>query len=159
MNIKEIINSPESILVFDIDGVLIKYQFGEHNHNICSDAEWDANATNLASRTYSTAEPVVTLQDLIAKKNPENVYVCSVVSHGEGPSKIDAISRHYDILEDNIKLVSHNLEKLAVLQALKSEHPDVPDEMFVLIDDTVKTLTYVQENSGFSTCHVSTFLN
>jgi hypothetical protein len=159
MTIKEIIYNENSILVFDIDGVLAKYQFGEHNHNNCSDAEWSVDAVNRAKSTYEQAEAVVTFQDLINMKGPENVYVCSVVAYGEDQAKKDFITRHYGIPESNIMLVSHKLEKLAVLQSLRFEHPELDDEMFVLIDDTIKTLTYVQENTGFSTCHVSTFLN
>ena len=39
--IKELLNDEESVLVFDVDGVLAVLEFGERNHYYFSDEEWD----------------------------------------------------------------------------------------------------------------------
>lgn len=154
--ILELINDKDSVVVFDIDGVLAKYEFGEHNHNSCSDAEWDADAEHQSELVYSSAKPVRFFQKLILDKR--NVYACSVASHGEEKAKKAFIRRHYAIPEENIILVDNKLDKLQALHNIKAKYPDIPDRLVVMIEDTVKTLTYIQENSGYSTCHVSSFL-
>ena len=38
--IQELLNSDDTILVFDIDGVLARMEFGEYNHYYSSDEDW-----------------------------------------------------------------------------------------------------------------------
>ena len=44
--IKDILNDNESILVFDVDGVLALLEFGEYNHYIYDDETWDKENKN-----------------------------------------------------------------------------------------------------------------
>ena len=38
-------------------------------------------------------------------------------------------------------------------------NPNVPDEKIILIDDTAEILCDVQDNTNYSTAHVSSFLD
>lgn len=158
--IMDLIYDEESIVVFDIDGVLAKYEFGERNHNSCSDEEWDKDTVYHATMVYGSAKPSRLFQELIQHKRAKssNVYACSVASHGEDDAKTSFVRRYYDIPEGNIFLVRDKLHKLQVLNSIKMRHPNVPDEKIIIVEDTIKTLTYIQENSNYSTCHVSSFL-
>lgn len=159
-NIVEIIlNDEELVLVFDIDGVLAKYEYGEHNHNICSDEEWDKNAEYYSKLIYERAKPIKLMQYVIDNiKNKENVYACSVASEGEAEAKKRFILSNYNIPEKNIILVCNKMDKLQAMHEIKKQHPSLPNEKLVLIDDTIESLTYVQDNSNYTTCHISSFL-
>lgn len=154
--ILDLIYDEESIVVFDVDGVLAKYEFGERNHNSCSDEEWDANAEYESIMIYGAAKPVEVLQELI--RNKKHSYACSMASAGEKDAKVSFIRRYYNIPEENIYLVKDKRDKLTVLCTIAEKHPEVPDEKIIIVEDTVKTLTYIQDNSNFSTCHISSFL-
>ena len=44
--IKELLNDKNSILVFDVDGVLAVMEFGDRNHYYACDDEWDKQVDN-----------------------------------------------------------------------------------------------------------------
>lgn len=157
--IETIYKDGEAVLVFDIDGVLAKYEYGDHNHNICSDEEWDSNAEYYSKLMYEQAQPVKLLRHLINDfRVGKNVYACSVASVYEGKAKKNFVLRNYSIPEENIVLVKSKMDKLKALDSIKRLYPNLSDKKLVLIDDTVKTLTHVQDNSNYSTCHISSFL-
>ena len=66
---------------------------------------------------------------------------------------------HYGVLENHIYFVQESLGKLDCLREIhRTWFPWLCPEMIVLIDDTVKILNHVQENSQFATVHISSFL-
>lgn len=154
--ILDLIYDEDSVVIFDIDGVLAKYEFGERNHNACSDEEWTVNAVVESIWAYGKAKPVEVFQELI--RNKKHVYACSVSCYGEGEAKKSFVRRHYSIPDENIYLVKDKSLKLATMCEIAEKHPDIPPEKIIMVEDTVKTLTYIQENSNYSTCHVSSFL-
>lgn len=157
--IETIYKDEKSVLVFDIDGVLAKYEYGDHNHNICSDEEWDSNAEYYSKLMYEQAQPVKLFQHLINDiRAGKNVYACSVASADESKAKKKFVLRNYSIPEENIILVQNKMDKLQALNNIKEQYPGLPDSKIILIDDTVKVLTHVQDNSDYSTCHISSFL-
>lgn len=160
--IESLIYDEDSVVLFDIDGVLAKYEFGEHNHNLCSDEEWDNNVEYYAPTIYDSAKPVELFQRLIRNKKPGTVYTCSVAKGDERYAKISFVRRFYDIPEENILFVESKDKKLFAMEATRLQKRmqgfQIPDEKFIMVDDSVKVLTHIQENSNFSTCHVSSFL-
>ena len=161
--IEELIYDKDSIVIFDIDGVLAKYEFGERNHNCCSDEEWDNNIVYYSATIYDSAKPVREFQELINEKRYGSVYTCSVAKGYEQYAKVSFVRRFYNIPEENILFVESKEQKLEALKAIRAKNKlkghDIPDEKYIMVDDTVKVLTNIQDNSDFSTCHVSSFLN
>ena len=101
-------------------------------------------------------------QELIRNKKPGNVYVCSVAKGDEKYAKTSFIRRFYNIPEENILFVDSKDKKLFAMEATQLQKRmqgfKIPEEKFIMVDDSVKVLTHIQENSNFSTCHVSSFL-
>lgn len=153
----ELINNPESVLVFDIDGVLAAYEFGETNHNACSDDEWDEYV--LTNNVYATARAPKIFQNLIASKNPDHIFTLSVAGDNEKTFKRDFVTSNYKIKPSNVLFVNDKMDKLDMLLSISDDlFPLLEDKKIIMIDDTVKVLTHIQDSSFFTTIHVSSFL-
>ena len=155
--IRELFENPETVYVFDVDGVLVRMEFGDYNHYTADDDVW---AELVKSHDfYENMVPIVTMQDFLKDKDMSRVYVATrVMNDSEKKQKITFLSKHYHILPDHVFEVYHNPEKLEVMKKVQAFYPELPEKYFVLVDDTVDVLTYVMENSHFSTVHNSTFL-
>lgn len=145
----------EVIVVFDVDGVLAPYEFGDKKHCV-SDDEWD-EILEKGIDVYSNVQPVKILQEFIKRKGVENVYVCSVSSIKEYDSKVAFCMKKYSILEDHIILVKHKADKVSFLDAL-SKKVNLPHNEIALIEDTVETLDQAAK-SDYCTVHISSFFN
>lgn len=146
-----------TILVFDVDGVLAPFEYGVHCHNACLDSKWDTYIQT--HDVYGNTRPVRVLQELIRKKDPGRIFVCSQANVVEKPGKKKFVTDHYGVLENHIYFVRESLDKLECLREIhQTWFPQLRQEQIVLIDDTVKILNHVQENSQYATVHVSSFL-
>ena len=56
----DILTSEKAVIIWDVDGVLAAYEYGERNHNVCLDSEWDEYLKEYD--VYETARPLATLQ-------------------------------------------------------------------------------------------------
>lgn len=157
--IKELINNNNSVLVFDIDGVLAKMEWGKYNHFTDNDAEWN-KLCNEGINTYTQDKVSIRMQNFIKSKNTSNIYVITVAeTNNEKKFKKDYVKKYYNIPKENVYCVKNNKEKVAKLQKIKEKYPNLEDYQIIMIDDTVSILTDVMENTNFSTAHISTFLD
>ena len=156
--IQELLNSDDTILVFDIDGVLARMEFGEYNHFYLSDDEW----TKLVEEGYSFYPDTLAMPSLvkyIESKNIDNIYVCSKsYTDKEDAMKVTFVKNNYHIKDDHIFFVKSNDAKLDILNKIKENHPNTPDNHIAMVDDTVDVLNNIMENSGFATVHISSFV-
>ena len=143
---------PQTVLVFDIDGVLAPYEFGHHTHSVVDDGEWMELVRT--GDPYGYIPPVKLIQRMIAAKGPQQVYTCSVSNEEEYPGKQRFAHRRYGIPLDHIRFVDDKSQKIEVLRQIATER-GLPEERVALIEDTVKTLDAIARVSGFSTVHVS----
>lgn len=143
---------PETAIVFDIDGVLAPYEFGELCHSACPDDDWERFV--LEEDPYGHMRPVKLIQDLLSAKEGKRVYACSVAMDYEAEGKRGFVLRNYDIPEDHVAIVSAKADKLAYLEQVRAELGVDPARV-ALVEDTVGTLNLVYEQTGFTTVHVS----
>ena len=127
--IKELIDGNDTILVFDMDGVLAKLEFGEYNHYEMDDAKWQA-AYEKGGIFYSEDKVVKRMQRYLATKNMNNIY-----------------------------FVQENKDKVNVLSKIKELHPEVEDYKLAMVEDTVEILDDIMAKTKFSTIHISSFLD
>lgn len=145
---------PETIVVFDIDGVLAPYEFGELSHTACLDGDWKAYV--LEEHPYAHIRPVPQIQRFIEKKGTERVFACSVAEDYEEEGKRSFVTTNYGLPADHVKLVRSKAGKVDELRALAKEFA-VPERRVALVEDTVKTLDEVARKTGCTTVHVSSF--
>ena len=157
--IKDILNDNESILVFDVDGVLSLLEFGEYNHYIYDDETWDKENKN-GYNFYNENLVVKKMQKYLACKDMKRIYVVTTVgSSNEGEFKRDFVNKYYGILKENVYYVNKNRDKTSVLLKIKEKYPQLNSKNLVMIDDTVDILNEIMEKTDFSTAHISSFLD
>ena len=147
------LSEDETAVVFDIDGVLAVYEFGL-SHNACPDEEWERYIRE--NDPYAGMAPVEQFRRFIERKRPDRVFACSVAGEFEDECKRRFVLDNYAIPEDNIYLVDSKDKKLDVLYKVQ-ERLGLPQRRVALVEDTVKTLNHVYDNSSFTTVHVSSF--
>lgn len=156
--IMDLLNDEKAVIIWDVDGVLAAYEYGERNHNAVTDAEWIEYLKK--NHTYRTARPLKTLQKWMKDHgNPERMYVCTKAANEyELEEKIQFVLKNYPIKRENIYYSKYNDDKLLCLNGLKLKYPDLEDKYFIMVDDSVSVLNNIQENSDFSTMHISSFM-
>lgn len=156
--IQDLLKDKKSILVFDVDGVLAPIEDGEYNHYSDSDEEW-AKKLETEIDFYSKVRPIKIMQDYLKDKDMEKVYVITKVMHNkEFLQKQSFLKKNYNINEDNCYMVFKDRDKLLILEEIKDKYPDLDDHYIVFVEDTVENLTYVMNNSNFSTVHITSFM-
>ena len=155
--IEELFANPDTVYFFDVDGVLVRLEFGDYHHYYSTDEEW---AEALHSHDfYENMKPVVTMQDFFKNKDMSKVYVVTkVMNEEEKNQKIRFLNKVYHILPDHVFEVYQNEDKLTVMKKVQEFYPELDSKFFVMIDDTSDVLTYIMTHSNYSTVHVSSFL-
>ena len=157
--IKELLKDNNSVLVFDVDGVLAVLEFGERNHFGLNDEEWIK--LNSQGINYYTKDKVSKkMQKFLKNKNMNNIYVITTVGHNnEGEFKKEYVNKYYNIKKENVIYVNDNIEKTKEIKKIKKQYPNLNDEQIIMIDDTTDILSDIMDNTNFSTAHISSFLD
>ena len=156
--IKELLMDDNSIFIFDVDGVLAPIEYGEYTHYYADDDMWAQEIEN-GTNFYKDVRVVKEFKDFIDKRDINKIYVITkVMNEKEFDQKLEFLSNSYGIIKDNCYMVTKDLDKLSKIDEIKKKYPDIEDKYLLMIDDTVDILSYVMQNSNYSTVHVSTFL-
>ena len=145
---------PETVIVFDIDGVLAPYEFGELCHSACPDEDWKSYV--LTKHPYAHIRPVPQLQRFIEEKGADKVFACSVAEDYEEEGKRDFVVDGYGIAPEQVLFVRSKKEKVPALKGLALSL-GLPEKRVALVDDAVETLDVVMEETDCTTVHVSSF--
>ena len=106
--IKELLNDNNSILVFDIDGVLALLEFGEYNHYYASDEDWDEFVNN-DNNLYTEDKVSKKMQDFLRDRDKSKIYVITAIGvNKEGEYKKQYLRKFYGIPEENVYFVDKN---------------------------------------------------
>lgn len=143
---------PQTAIVFDIDGVLAAYEFGDLCHAAFPDGDWEAYVRE--HDPYATARPIALIQRLVERKGPELSFACSVAAPYEEAGKRGFVCRNYGIPADHVRMVREKADKVAFLEEVAAGL-DLPQRRVAIVDDTVKTLDAIATSSEFVTVHVS----
>ena len=157
--IKELLRDKNSVLVFDIDGVLALLEFGEYNHYYASDDDWD-NFVNNDNNLYTEEKVSKKMQEFLKDKDKSRIYVITAIGvNKEGEYKKEYVEKYYGINPENVYFVDRSTNKVDNLNKIRSNHLEVEDYQIVMIDDTPDVLTKIQESTNYSTAHISSFLD
>ena len=73
--------------------------------------------------------------------------------------KKDYVNKYYNIIKDNVYCVLNDNSKVKELNEIRNKFNDIEDYQLIMIDDTTKVLTEIQEQTHYSTAHISSFLD
>jgi len=157
--IKQLLKEKDSVLIFDVDGVLALLEFGEYNHYYYSDDDWD-KFVDSGNNLYTIDKVSKKMQDFLKDKDKSRVYVITAIGiNKEGEYKKEFVEKYYGINKDNVYFVNRNNDKRSKVIEIKEKYKDLEDYKIIMIDDTPDILTDIQENTNFSTAHISSFLD
>lgn len=157
--IKELLNDKESVMAFDIDGVLAIMEWGEHNHFGLIDDDWK-KACKEKVIEFGEDKVSKTMLNFIKDKDLNRMHVITMVyGEREGEFKKVFAKKYYGIPEENFYTVSNNKEKVEALSKIKNKYPNVQDEKIIMIDDSTEVLNEIMKKSNYSTVHISSFLD
>jgi len=157
--IKELLRADDSVLVFDVDGVLAVCEFGEYTHFAFTDDEWDRLCESGFS-PYNEEKVSPRMQKFLEGKDKSRMYVITASgSSNEGEDKVIFVNSFYGIPRENVYYVDRKRNKLEVLKMIKAKYPNLDDHKLIMIDDTCSVLNEIMRNSNFSTAHISSFLD
>jgi hypothetical protein len=145
------------ITVFDVDGVLAPYEYGDLKHCV-SDEEWLNGFSDSDNNLYSKMRGLPFLHDFIKNKNIDDVYVCSQSDDYESVTKIKFVTDNYNIKRENIYLVKDKSMKVDVLNEIRDMR-DIPENKIAIIEDTIKTLDAIAEKHNYVTVYISSFFD
>lgn len=155
--IKEVLENKDSVIAFDVDGVLAPIEYGEYNHYYANDEEWAEEIEN-GTDFYKDVRPVETIREFIKTKDINNIYVITkAMNEKEFDCKIRFLIKNYGILKENCFMVYKDEEKLSRLDEIQAK-VNIDDRLIVMVEDTVSILNHIMENSKYTTVHISTFL-
>lgn len=157
-----LLTDSDSLRFWDIDGVLMLYELGNRNHNACKEAEWSTFLSSNPHFYVDHIKPVRLFQDFIKQYGNDNDYTLSVMlSDLEYSYKQDFIKAFYTIDPANVLRAQSNPGKLDVIRTVLqfTGKQDIAPEKIIMIDDNQSVLTYIQENSDYTTVHISSFLD
>ena len=156
--IKELLKDKNSVLVFDIDGVLAVLEFGKYNHYYASDEDWDKFVED--NNLYTEDKVSKKMQEFLKDIDKDRVYVITQIgTDKEGIYKKEYAVKYYGIKPENIYFVYRNNDKISKLNEIRNKHPEAEDYQLIMIDDTPDVLTDVQLKTKYSTAHISSFLD
>ena len=96
--IKELLKDNNSILVFDVDGVLALMEFGDRNHYYASDEDWDNEVDN-GLNLYTEDKVSKKMQQFLKNKDMNKVYVITTIGvNKEGEYKKEYLKKYYNII-------------------------------------------------------------
>ena len=157
--IKEILNDYNSVLVFDVDGVLAIPEFGLYNHYVLTDEQWEKEKKK-GENFYTSDKVCNKIQNFLGNKNMDHIYVITTVSNNnEADFKKDFAYKYYNIRKENVYCVNSNNEKTEKLIEIKKKYPNLEDHQIVMIEDTVNILNDIMKKTNFATVHISSFLD
>lgn len=157
--INELLKDKNNVLVFDVDGVLAKMEWGEHNHYELDDDAW-TQICEAGTNCYTQACVCKKMQNFLSDKNMDKIYVITKVgNNNEWSFKKEFANKYYNIPQENVYFVEKDSDKKTKLAQIKQKYQDLDDYQIVMIDDTVTVLNDIMEKTNFSTVHVSSFLD
>ena len=154
---KLILNNPHTLIIWDIDGTLTSYNYGEsHCHH-----ELDGYVPEEMFRKidlYADAKPLPVIQ-IFTEQHQKNIQIAlSVEPHGHEKDKEEFIKRNYKNISQVVCVDSED-DKLEYLIGLEQRYKDLfpGTEYIVYIDDHTKFLHRVEKNTGIYTAHITLF--
>ena len=157
--IKELLNDDEAVLVFDIDGVLAVMEWGEFNHYNESDEVWN-DMYKEGSLFYTEEYVSPKMRKFLESRDKSRVFVITKAFNDyEVEDKRNFVNKYYGIPREHLYSVRNNFHKTDVIMEIKKMFPELSNKKIIMIDDTVEVLTDIMDRTGFSTAHVSSFLD
>ncbi len=151
----ELLHEPDTVVIFDIDGTLTSYNYGEYQAHHESDPSPEFRDINI----YADCKRLAPLYDYIKGHDMNRIYCISREPHGHEKWKSEMVNRLYGIPEDHCYYTLDPDAKPSIAKMIVTDNfKDLPPYKVVCIDDNDVTLGIYMRETGFSTAHPMIFM-
>ena len=151
----ELLQQPDMVTVFDIDGTLFSYNYGTRKAHHDLDTGMDEEEFRKIDM-YAEAKGLPVIREYLRGRDLSRCYCLSMEPHGHEEGKAEAIRAYYGIPVQNCIFVDRSEDKVQKLLEL-SRRIGCPHGKLVYIDDNELVLRQVEEETDFITAHVTIF--
>ena len=157
--LKSVLSDPKTLVVFDIDGTLSSYNYGDyHCHHEKDTLETKDEFDQID--VYMTARRIPVIVEYIKEhiRYGGRVFALSKEPHGREESKRRFCKIAYGINPSDVYCVKENVGKIDKLREWSEAYKVLePEGHIVFIDDNEQVLRMVEDNTDVYTAHVTIF--
>ena len=151
----ELLNRDDTVVLFDVDGTLTSYNYGEYHAHHELDFTPEFRDVNI----YADCKRLIPMYNYIQKHGTDRIFCISKEPHGHEKWKSEMLGRLYGIPESHCYYTLEYDEKPALAERIVNEHfGDFPPEKVVCIDDSDVTLGMYMKQTKFCTAHPMIFM-
>lgn len=151
----QILNEHDTVVLFDVDGTLTSYSYGEYHAHHELDFTPEFRDVNI----YAGCSRLLPMYNYIRKHGTERVFCISKEPHGHEDWKSEMLERLYGIPASHCYYTLDSDEKPALAKRIVAEHfGDIPPQKVVCIDDRDDTLAIYMKQTDFCTAHPLLFI-
>ena len=151
----QLLNEPDTVVLFDVDGTLTSYSYGElHSHH-----ELDFTTEFRNVNIYADCKCLLPMYNYIKRHGVDRVFCISKEPHGHEDWKSQMLERLYGIPEDHCYYTTDTAEKTALAERIVREHfGEFPPGKVICVDDNDETLALYMKQTDFCTAHPMIFM-
>ena len=151
----ELLHDPETVVLFDIDGTLTSYDYGEYHAHHELDYTPEFRAVNI----YADCKRLKPLYDYITEHGVERCFCISREPHGHEAWKSEMVRRLYGIPEDHCYYTLEAGRKPEIAkEIIKKYFPGLNPGKVICMDDNDDTLGMYMKETEFCTAHPMIFM-
>ncbi|MBQ7558025.1 MAG: hypothetical protein IJT00_08170 [Lachnospiraceae bacterium] len=151
----DILQEKDTVVLFDVDGTLTSYSYGEyHAHH-----ELDFTPGFRDVNIYADCRRLTPLWEYIGEHGTERIFCISMEPHGHEAWKSEMLMRLYGIPGDHCFYTTDPDEKpLIAKRIIDTWFPGISPRKVVCVDDNDVTLGRYMKETGFCTAHPMIFM-
>ena len=151
----ELLHEKETVVLFDVDGTLTSYSYGEyHAHH-----ELDYTTAFRDVNIYVDCKRLEPIYDYITSHGTDRIFCISREPHGHEEWKSDMVERLYGIPKSHCYYTLDTDKKPMIAKKIVGEHfPGLSPRKVVCVDDSDETLGRYMKETDFCTAHPMIFM-
>ncbi len=151
----ELLNEADTVVLFDVDGTLTSYNYGEyHAHH-----ELDFTPQFRDVNIYADCKRLLPMYNYIQKHGTDRIFCISKEPHGHEQWKSEMLGRLYGIPADHcFYTLGYDGKPVIAQRIIDDRFPGLSPEKVVCIDDSDTALEMYMKQTRFRTAHPMIFM-
>nr|MCR5775586.1 HAD family acid phosphatase [Lachnospiraceae bacterium] len=151
----ELMHQKDTVVIFDVDGTLTSYSYGEyHAHH-----ELDYTPRFREVNIYADCRRLAPIYEYIREHGTDRIFCISREPHGHEKWKSEMLGRLYGIPESHCFYTLNTDEKPAIAKHIVDVYfPEISPKSVICMDDNDVTLGQYMKETDFCTAHPMIFM-
>lgn len=151
----DILNEHDTVVLFDVDGTLTSYSYGEYHAHHELDFTPEFRDVNI----YADCKRLLPMYNYIRRHGVDRIFCISKEPHGHETWKSEMLEHLYGIPANHCYYTLDSAEKPDIAKRIVGEHfGELPADRVVCVDDNDETLALYMKHTEFCTAHPMIFM-